>query len=567
MKKLFIQITCLALLSSCAGMFDNKTYLQTRENFYNAYRNGNYQLALAELDKNKYLKAKYNKQLYLLEKGRLLQLMGENEKAANVLNDADELAEGWANIRPNSSVGISNISNISSFNNTQFGFNQIAFEPSSLKYKNEHYERMMINYTKAISYINMGKKDETLVEAKRLLLLSQQLGDLKAVEYNYNKYVKDPFPELFSGLIYEWVGDYSNAFVSYENAYKCYSDNGTEKVYGIQTPTQLQDDLLRLSYKLGYNDKLEYYQNQFAKKYVLKNNTSELIIFIEDGTIPSKNEEVKYFKFDTISKLSFDNTMNGTGNKLYLPSFQNYYNDRNISVYFNNAFSTPTTKRNNNYVVMTTLNSRVERERANLVTSLDNTLKTNYQKMLELRKEQEIARAKAFQAAQRPTQPSSSPAPNSKIENSVPNKPKVYDNNPSNKQQITERYLPQQPINSSVIQENQNVQNVPVIDHKIEMYRALKAENNMSMQNNFGSNYSSSLLNNSYNNYSQPITSAHVDVRNWLSISAKVNYIRIPLEKNIDNKISINVGGKTINLNIKGTPELQFKQVRIDSFH
>lgn len=127
------------MLSSCAGMFDNKTYLQTRENFYSAYRNGNYKLALEELDKNKYLKSKLNKQLYLLEKGRLLQLIGEHEKAAKVLNDADELAEGWSNIRPNSSVGAAGLSGLSSFNNTQFGFNQMAFEPSSTKYKSEHY--------------------------------------------------------------------------------------------------------------------------------------------------------------------------------------------------------------------------------------------------------------------------------------------------------------------------------------------------------------------------------------------------------------------------------------------
>jgi hypothetical protein len=565
MKKLIIQMTCIILLSSCGGMFSNKSYLQTRVNFYSAYRSGNYSLALNELDKIKYIRAKGNKQLYLLEKGRLLQLMGENEKAAKILNDADELAEGWSNIRPNSSVGVTNFSNLNSINNTQFGFSQIAFEPSSLKYRSEHYERMMINYTKAVCFINMGKKDETLVEAKRLLLLSQQLGDLKSKEFNYPNYVKDPFPELFAGLTFEWVGDYSNAFVSYENAYKNYIDNGTEVVYGIKTPRQLHEDLLRLSYKLGYNDKLEYYQKLFSKKYFPNNYSSELILFIEDGSIPSKNEDVKYFIFDTIHKKCFDNTLNGTGNKLYLPSYQNYYQDRYISVKANNTFLTPTTIRNNNYVVMTTLNARLERERTNLIASFDNTLKMNYKKMLELRKEQEIAQVKAFEAAQQKVSsvPTSIPQATKK-ENPVPNRPNLYNKNQTNKAQVLEYPQNRQNIDQTVIQENQSTQKNQSRNQNYDNNNGVKFKNNSNNQFNF-SNSLSIHSNNYYNNYLKTIESCHVDVRNWLSISAKVSYIRIPLMKNMENKITINVAGKDIIMSVIGTDGLQFKQLRFDN--
>jgi hypothetical protein len=500
-----------------------------------------------------------------LEKGRLLQLIGENEKSAKLLNEADELAEGWTNLKLRPASGIMGISDLKSLKNTQFGFSQITFEPRFLKYNSEHYERMMINYTKAISYINMSKKDETLVEAKRLLLLSQQLGDLKVIESNNNTYVKDPFPELFAGMIFEWNSDYSNAFVSYENAYKCYSENGTEKVYGIKTPEQLQIDLLRLAYKLGYNDKLEYYQNLFGKKYEQKNNSSELILFIEDGTIPSRSEETKYFIFDTISKSSIDNTVNGSGNKLFLPTYQNHYQERYISVNTNNTSLRPTTIRNNNHVVMITLNSRVEKERTNLIASFDNTLKTNYQRMLAARKEQEMARAIAYQTAQITTRPKPMPSAKSKTENSVINKPKVYDNNPSNKQQISDSYFSKQPSNSKAIQDKQNKQSTSVLEQKSETKTTMNADNKMTNQKNFGSNFSTSTSNNSYNNYSKPITNPHVDVRNWLSISAQVSYMRIPLQNEIDNNIIIKVAGKEINLNIKGTRGLQFKQVRIEN--
>jgi hypothetical protein len=92
-----------------------------------------------------------------------------------------------------------------------------------------------------------------------------------------------------------------------------------KSLWDKHTP-QIQYDLLRLSSKLGYNDKLEYYQNLFGIKYTPSDNASELILFIEDGTIPSRDEDVKYFTFDTISKSIIDNTLNGMGNNYsFLP--------------------------------------------------------------------------------------------------------------------------------------------------------------------------------------------------------------------------------------------------------
>jgi hypothetical protein len=185
--------------------------------------------------------------------------------------------------------------------------------------------------------------------------------------------------------------------------------------------------------------------------------------------------------------------------------------------------------------------------------------------MLAARKEQEMARARAYQTAQITTRPKPMPSAKSKTENSVINKPKVYDNNPSNKQQISDSYFSKQPSNSKAIQDKQNKQSTSVLEQKSETKTTMNADNKMTNQKNFGSNFSTSTSNNSYNNYSKPITNPHVDVRNWLSISAQVSYMRIPLQNEIDNNIIIKVAGKEINLNIKGTQGLQFKQVRIEN--
>ncbi len=208
---------------------------------------------------------------------------------------------------------------------------------------------------------------------------------------------------------------------------------------------------------------------------------------------------------------------------------------------------------------MTTLNARVERERTNLIALFDNTLKRNYQKMLELRKEQEIAQARAFQAAQHkgslvpiytPQEP--------KKENPALNRPKVNNNNQINKQQVIGDYQNKQAINKNVIQDNQNIQKPQNRYQNIE-------NNTTNTHNNLNNKNTTSIYSTNYNNYINPIISPHVDVRNWLSISAKVSYIRIPLIKNMENKITVNVAGKDIIFSLKGTEELQFKQVRFEN--
>jgi hypothetical protein len=173
-----------------------------------------------------------------------------------------------------------------------------------------------------------------------------------------------------------------------------------------------------------------------------------------------------------------------------------------------------------------------------------------------------MVRARAYQTAQITAQPTPMPSTKSKTENSELNKPKISDNNPSNNQQISDSYFSKQPNNSSVIKDNQNKQSASVLQQKFETKTTLKADKNMINQKKFGSNFSTSTSN---NNYSKPITNPHVDVRNWLSISAQVSYMRIPLQNEIDNNIIIKVAGKEINLNIKGTKGLQIKQVRIEN--
>ncbi len=365
MKKELAIVIILFCLISCS----RPTYFTTNIKAYTALKHYDYKTALAEIENNKYLKAKYNKQLYLMEKGRLLQLAGNNVEAAKALNEADELTEAWDMLKIRTANGLINVThkdknNVGFYTSTSLP-SQLFTAPRKKTYRSEHYERMMINYTKAISFININKKEEALVEAKRLLILSQQLDDLKHAESNYICYVSDPFPELFAGIMYEYNNDLSNAFISYQNAFKDYTTDGIQNVYGLDVPMQLKLDILKLLYKLGYKDKLEYYEKLFGMMYNNNTNDAELILFIEDGYIATRDEDTKYFVYDTIRGL-VNNTAIGYGNSLYLPKYVNRYTPQDIYIQINNKNIDADVIRNNQYLTMNTITHRQIKEREEL---------------------------------------------------------------------------------------------------------------------------------------------------------------------------------------------------------
>ena len=78
-----LAIAAVLLLPSCA------TYNQRLGNYYAEMVNGDYQSASLSLEKNKLLKAKRNRLLFLLEKGKLAHMMKLYDSSNYYLNEAD----------------------------------------------------------------------------------------------------------------------------------------------------------------------------------------------------------------------------------------------------------------------------------------------------------------------------------------------------------------------------------------------------------------------------------------------------------------------------------------------
>jgi hypothetical protein len=229
-------ILLMIAFQSC-GTYNTKT-----AEIENDLLNGNFDGALAGIDKNKFLLKDRNKLLYLMEKGKLEHLKG-NYAGSNVL-----LEEAYIMIDDKIKTNVGQAI-AGKFTN-----------PMAEPYKGEDFEKVTIHYYKALNYFMQGMPAEALVEAKRINIKLLELND--RYPENKNKYREDAFSQILQGIIYESTGDINNAFIAYRNAEEIYNkDNG--RFFGMPMPEQLKADLLRTTKKLGFIQEHNDYKKKF----------------------------------------------------------------------------------------------------------------------------------------------------------------------------------------------------------------------------------------------------------------------------------------------------------------
>jgi hypothetical protein len=257
-------IAAIATLASCA------TYNHRIGSYYTEMVNGNYDAASASLEKNKLLKAKRNRLLFLLEKGKLAHLMKAYDSSNYYFNEADLYMEDAHTTAGDVALGT-------------------LLNPMMQSYKGEAFEKFMIHYYKTLNYLALNQSSEALVEARRISIKNYALQD--KTNDNANRYSDDAFSLILQGLIYERNGDVNNAFISYRNAADIYLKNNNAW-YGVDMPGQLKNDLLRTAYLNGFTAELERYEILLGQKYVPAEAGSggEVIVFWENGLAPVKKE-------------------------------------------------------------------------------------------------------------------------------------------------------------------------------------------------------------------------------------------------------------------------------------
>jgi hypothetical protein len=267
----------LPLLLVMTLLFSCRTYNDAIGHYYGAISQGRFDEASQQLDNNKFLKYNRNKLLFYMEKGKTTFLQGHYRESNHYFNAADSLlGSKGRNKMWDQALGL-------------------VTNPAMQEYRGEDFEKLLIHYYKSINYMQLNMMEDATVEARRISLSEYALNDRK--NNNSNKYSNDAFSMIMQGIVYESSGDINNAFISYRNAADLFLRKPDKTYYGITLPAQLQDDLLRTASQLGFQQELQYYEQQFGRRYMPVNNSDggEVLVIWENGMAPVKAEANFFF--------------------------------------------------------------------------------------------------------------------------------------------------------------------------------------------------------------------------------------------------------------------------------
>lgn len=166
----------------------------------------------------------------------------------------------------------------------------LTFSENLRTYQGPLYERLMLHVYQGLNFLELGQQDAARVEAV-------QIDDLLKRLYPNGDAAPDggdAFPRYFSGLIYESLGEYSDAMIAYRQAYQAYKAQG----YADGTiPMDLKLSLCRFADYLGLNDERDKYKAAFGiplwTPVSQPGAQGQLIFLFSDGLGPVKRAETQ----------------------------------------------------------------------------------------------------------------------------------------------------------------------------------------------------------------------------------------------------------------------------------
>ncbi len=228
-----------------------------------AFEQGNFDAALIELDADGKGEAKLP---YLFERGLIAHYGDKFDES----NRTFELAEITSDDLYTKSISREAVSLLTSDNLRSYAGSQ--------------YERLLIHYYRAFNYVYLNMPDDALVECRKASKLLQFYAD---ADENY-EFVGAAFIAYLSGILYEWAGDWNDAFIAYRWAERAYKQYGP---LGVPFPQDVGESLVRLARRLGFREEFERYAATYGKPSENIPDSGELILLYETGFAPFKIEE------------------------------------------------------------------------------------------------------------------------------------------------------------------------------------------------------------------------------------------------------------------------------------
>jgi len=256
----------LLLIQGCASYSDTVRELES------AIVDQNAETGIRLLDKHR--PSARNEALYQLNRAMLLRMNRQYELSNNALERAKKLIE------QREALSVTEQTSTFIINETFTSF------------IGENYEQALIYFYAALNYIQLGDIEEARVEALQVDLLLKELA--KKNSENQEIYTDDALTRYLAGMIYEELGEWSNALISYRKSYDAYQKYaGT---FAVPPPPFLKKDLLRLTEQQGLKDEFKKYKETFPQTTWLRNDQwqerGEVVFILHNGLAPIKENKV-----------------------------------------------------------------------------------------------------------------------------------------------------------------------------------------------------------------------------------------------------------------------------------
>lgn len=192
----------------------------------------------AALEALKPLSGGRNQVLYLLNKAMILRIQGDYAGSIQAFEAAKPLMRYLEATSISENAGA------------------LTLSENLRSYQGPLFERMLMHVYQGLNYLQLGQPDSARVEVQQIDNLLKRLYPGKDTAPNGG----DAFARYFSGLVYEDLGEWSDAMISYRKAYQAYRAEG---VPDNAIPQDLQVSLCRFADYLGLDQELEDYKKRF----------------------------------------------------------------------------------------------------------------------------------------------------------------------------------------------------------------------------------------------------------------------------------------------------------------
>jgi hypothetical protein len=233
----------------------------------------NYDAALSDIEKDS--SSAKDRVLYFLNKGMILRMKrdfaGSNQAFAAAKAEMDRLYA--ASVTENAL--------------------SVVVNDSMVSYSGDNYERILLHMYMALNYLELGKPDSARVEAQQVDDDLREFAD----KHPDSKFSEDAFTLYLTGMVYEDRGEWSDAMISYRNAYRAYLKDYAD--YQVALPSVLKDDLLRMADQQGLTNELRRYETEFdldlQKSESEDAEQGQLVFVLNNGLVPVKHEKAAAF--------------------------------------------------------------------------------------------------------------------------------------------------------------------------------------------------------------------------------------------------------------------------------